>query len=357
MEPTANEITMRSQAQSVARLNNLVSFLEAKTDKLKITLFHVTKLLPQTMINEITVAFETAQDTASYEQLLKTLVAAIQKDVSTSLAEGHAAASGSGDAGARDPTEAGSVVGTAAALTAAALMVDGDGSGAAAAANNDTAAPDPLTSLGSGAGANDTADAPDIPPPTSPAAPPAPPVRPSAATRNLAAGTSIVRDAIQNGKDGGDKSLIELEISLGAESKLNILPVANTTEELQESINSAKLSFDLRNAGGLTARFKIGQKLHTCWDKWKQEEPTMSQAELRRKIASMGFTISKTKMSSLLAFATVIKKYKAYRFLYTCTVSWSKVLICMGHDGLEKALENSLRDAPVAFKHLQWDLE
>ena len=83
----------------------------------------------------------------------------------------------------------------------------------------------------------------------------------------------------------------------------------------------------------------------------------MSQAELRRKIASMGFTISKTKMSSLLAFATVIKKYKAYRFLYTCTVAWSKVLICMGHDGLEKALENSLRDAPVAFKHLQWDLE
>ena len=225
---------------------------------------------------------------------------------------------------------------------------DSSGSGSGSDRDSDT---------GSGAGANDAADAPDIPPPTSPAAPPAPPVRPSAATRNLAAGTSIVRDAIQNGIDGGDKSLNQLEISLGAESKLNILPVANTTEELQESINSAKLSFDLRNAGGLTARFKIGQKLQSCWNKWKEEKPNMNQANLRRKIASMGFIISKTKMSSLLAFATVIKKYKAYRFLYTCTVSWSKVLICMGHDGLEKALENSLRDAPVAFKYLQWDLE
>jgi len=390
---------MRSQAQSVARLNNLVSSLEAETDKLKITLFHVTKLLPQTMINEITVAFETAQDTAAYEQLLKTLVAAIQKDVSTSLAEGHAAASGSGDAGARDPTEAGSVVGTAAALTAAALMVDGDGSGgAAAAANNDTAAPDPPNSPESGAAAaaNNGTAAPD--PPNSPengeqhpaenddenddgendddenddddgsgagaaapsagaAAPsaPAPPAphAPPRAAESLLAAKKIVLDTIQNCIDGGDKSLHDLVSSLGAESKLNLSSAANP----EEDIARAKVSFRLMDSGGVVARFKIGHALQRSWDKWKQDEPSMNQAEFRKKIGTMGFIIAKTKMSECLIFARVITKYKAYRFLYNCSVEWTKVNLCMRFSGLDKALEHSQSTNAAAFNHLRHDVD
>ena len=197
---------------------------------------------------------------------------------------------------------------------------------------------------GSGAGAA----APSAPAPPAPHAP-------SRATESLLAAKKIVRDAIQNGKDGGDKSLIELEISLGAESKLNISSAANP----EEDIARAKVSFRLMDSGGVVARFKIGHALQRSWDKWKQE-PSMShmnQAEFRKKIGTMGFIITKTKMSECLTFARVITKYKAYRFLYTCTVAWSKVNLCMRFSGLDKALEHSQSTNAAAFNHLRHDVD